>query len=256
MEPSQKKRKKLSVGYEVAFKNGIGEEKDGKHYTGLESQIFINGSSGWQFEQDINNWIKSKLANNTWDGVLAYNDQSDKTCKGHAKGIVVWNKQYVGWLIHSVPHWPSFFIRKAEDNSIYSSKGTSTKIEGTVNVLPSLPDSCKREGQSFMWTLLDRRKSYRKGSIKNGHGIVDEDTPVSDVLEEIYKVVNAIGACVVTEFFSENAEKELNLYHHDAQLNPSTDMTLLSLSPDTIPSESHLVHVFKTGHWAPEIDPH
>lgn len=256
MEPShkeEKKEEKVSVGYEVAFKNGTGEEKG--QYSGLESQIFTNGSSGWQFERDINDWIKSKLANNTWDGVLAYNDQSDKTCKGHAKGIVVWNKQYVGWLIHSVPHWPSYFIRKAEDNSIYSSKGTSTKIEGTVNVLPSLPDSCKREGQSFMWTLLDRRKSYRKGSIKNGHGIVDEDTPVSDVLEEIYKVVNAIGACVVTEFFSENAEKELNLYHHDAQLNPSTDMTLLSLSPDTIPSESHLVHVFKTEHWAPEIDP-
>lgn len=260
MEPPRKAEEteeKLSVEYEVVFKNGKGESKDNNPYTGLESQIFANGSSGWKVEKDINNWIESKLANNSWNGVLAYNDQSEHTCTGHAKGVVVWNKQYVGWLIHSVPHWPSFFLKKAGKNSICSSNGTSTNIEGSVNILSGLPETCKTEGQSFIWTLLDRRKSYRKGSIKNGHGIVDDDTPVSDVLKEIFRVVNAIGSCVVSDSFTDDGKKELDLFHGNEtkELNHTTDMTLLSLSPDKKPSESLLVHVFKTGHWAPEIDP-
>ena len=100
-----------------------------------------------------------------------------------------------------------FILKKAGKDSIYSSNGTSTNIEGSVNIMSGLPESCKIKGQSFIWTLLDRNQRYCKGRITNGN-IVDDDTPVSDVLEEIFRVINAIGSCVVSDSFSDDGEDQ------------------------------------------------
>jgi hypothetical protein len=71
---------------------------------------------------DVDDWLKEKLCGvEKWTGWLCYNDQcwkyntqgtpsykewnpDDKV--GHCKGVLTWNAEHVGWLVHSLPHWP------------------------------------------------------------------------------------------------------------------------------------------------------
>jgi deoxyribonuclease-2 len=64
-------------------------------------------------EGDINEWLQLIFSSH-WDNWIAYNDQSDQPVshKAHAKGILVWNESRFGWLIHSVPHFPTTFDGK------------------------------------------------------------------------------------------------------------------------------------------------
>jgi len=67
----------------------------------------------------INTWLSDVFTHTqqTWDGYVYYNDQLPEdaseasflngiTNDGHCKGIVVWNTQAIGWLIHSIPRFP------------------------------------------------------------------------------------------------------------------------------------------------------
>jgi deoxyribonuclease-2 len=57
----------------------------------------------------IQEWIQTLYPSN-WSGWAAYNDETtltNKKTKGHCKGIVSWNKRKIGWLIHSIPHFPT-----------------------------------------------------------------------------------------------------------------------------------------------------
>jgi len=57
----------------------------------------------------IQDWIQT-LYTFDWDGWVAYNDETqltNKRSKGHCKGILTWNKNKIGWLIHSVPDFPT-----------------------------------------------------------------------------------------------------------------------------------------------------
>jgi deoxyribonuclease II len=57
----------------------------------------------------IQEWIQTLYPSN-WTGWAAYNDETTlttKKTKGHCKGIVSWNNRKIGWLIHSIPHFPT-----------------------------------------------------------------------------------------------------------------------------------------------------
>jgi len=63
---------------------------------------------------DVNEWISQLYKNTAWTGWLIYNDELPKGYdvsihKGHCKGILTWNETHVGWLVHSVPRFPSHF---------------------------------------------------------------------------------------------------------------------------------------------------
>lgn len=244
----------IRVGYEVALKNGKHVKKPANaNYTGLECQIFVEGSTDWVLADDIQDWIKSKIADSAWDGVLAYNDQPSKGNRGsygHAKGIMVWNKEFVGWLIHSVPQWPTFFKKKGDPSIPDATK--VAHIEGSVNVISGICDQQRAKGQSFIWVVFDRKKTYYKGSIAS-NGIVNNDEPITDILREVNQRVNAIGHCMFAESLEESAMNDLDVFHHDAGLNHSTEFSLLSLTPNSQVSESPLVHTFKTKHWQPGV---
>lgn len=87
--------------------------------TRIEAAIkFPHGSNGAFFENDqfvqcnINKWISDLYKNKTWTGWLIYNDEPPHHVpiqKGHCKGILTWNDTSVGWLVHSVPRFPSHF---------------------------------------------------------------------------------------------------------------------------------------------------
>jgi len=61
---------------------------------------------------DINQWLTDLYANSSWTGYVCYNDESplsNHTTRGHCKGILAWNDNRIGWLIHSVPRFPRAF---------------------------------------------------------------------------------------------------------------------------------------------------
>jgi hypothetical protein len=58
--------------------------------------------------ESVQDWVQS-LYSSGWTGWTAYNDDTtvtNKKTKGHCKGVVTWNASKIGWLIHSVPHFP------------------------------------------------------------------------------------------------------------------------------------------------------
>lgn len=57
---------------------------------------------------------------------------------GHCKGIVLWDRRWVGWLVHSLPCWP------CQDHSAPS---------GCATLSPVQPQQTDR-GQSFLWVQL------------------------------------------------------------------------------------------------------
>lgn len=65
-------------------------------------------------EPDIHTWIQMVLGRHTWTNQLLYNDEEPTNIpihsfphhKGHTKGILLWNSEKIGWLVHSVPKYP------------------------------------------------------------------------------------------------------------------------------------------------------
>ena len=66
-----------------------------------------------QFErEDINQWLTQLYSQSSWTGWFCYNDESPlsaHTAKGHCKGVLTWNTNRIGWLLHSVPRFPREF---------------------------------------------------------------------------------------------------------------------------------------------------
>ncbi len=100
------------------------------------------------FETDkalsIDAWAHRTLLEKDWDGWIMYNDEppvgeSKGTC-GHCKGVVAWNAESAGWLIHSVPKWPPAFTEQLDGREI----------------LDNIKDDQVIFGQSFAWIEIPR----------------------------------------------------------------------------------------------------
>ena len=74
---------------------------------GQKGLIYNNGA--FHPMESVQDWVQS-LYSSGWDGWAAYNDETcitNKKTKGHCKGVVTWNATKIGWLIHSVPNFPT-----------------------------------------------------------------------------------------------------------------------------------------------------
>jgi hypothetical protein len=83
---------------------------------------------------DVEAWLDCHLrSGGSWKCELFYNDEPPVgpcfSGGGHCKGVIVWNNDEVGWLIHSVPKWPSVISN-------------------------SIPNPECEYGQSFAWIKL------------------------------------------------------------------------------------------------------
>jgi hypothetical protein len=101
--------------------------------------------------KDINQWVSELFYENIlpWTSWIVYNDEPGHenqiihhTSQGHCKGILAWNDYEIGWLIHSVPKFPEFFV-------------PNSSSEKRISLLES---SQQIYGQSFLWTY----KMYHK----------------------------------------------------------------------------------------------
>ena len=66
-------------------------------------------------EDDINTWIQKLIKDKKYTECYVYNNEmndKDHGSCGHSKGILLWNKDKIDWLIHSVPNFPEEFNLK------------------------------------------------------------------------------------------------------------------------------------------------
>lgn len=99
-----------------------------------------NGESstqGWECgdgHDDVNVWVQEifDVISNGWEQWIIYNDEvpgeSVSSSFGHCKGVLSWNANKIGWLIHSCPNWPAQFCP-----------------------IPAIPSSACVYGQSFIY---------------------------------------------------------------------------------------------------------
>lgn len=94
----------------------------------------------------IDEWAHRTLLREDWDGWIMYNDEPPEgdgdapgTC-GHCKGVVAWNAEKAGWLIHSVPKWPPAFTERLDGREMMENIGDDQVIFG----------------QSFAWVEVGR----------------------------------------------------------------------------------------------------
>ena len=93
-----------------------------KHPDGTSYGEIENDSDEWKMGEDINVWIQRKCGGFS-DNVILYNDEEPNdthaTGTAHAKGILVWNSDRIGWLIHSVPGYPTGYpLQRIEDRHL------------------------------------------------------------------------------------------------------------------------------------------
>lgn len=105
----------------------------------------------WEKDEtlDIDAWTHRTLLKEDWDGWIMYNDEPPTgkvsgSC-GHTKGVVVWNAEKAGWLIHSVPLWPPAFTETLDGKEI----------------LDNIKDDQVKFGQSFAWVDIPRGNLQR-----------------------------------------------------------------------------------------------
>lgn len=62
-------------------------------------------------QMHIDQWVSEVMALQNWTGWYMYSDdppvKTRFTPQGHCKGIVLWNDNVTGWMIHSIPKWPT-----------------------------------------------------------------------------------------------------------------------------------------------------
>jgi hypothetical protein len=136
--------------YSVAIKKP--NSKECYYWDSFES------TNEFQSGADINSWINKNFikSGSKWENFIIYNDEipigytnlSHQIYKGssngHCKGILVWNREKIGWLIHSVPKFPTL------EPNIHLNETQSTQ--------PLLLDISAGEleyGQSFIYYELD-----------------------------------------------------------------------------------------------------
>ncbi|KAK9827043.1 hypothetical protein WJX74_004527 [Apatococcus lobatus] len=92
----------------------------------------------------IDDWAHRTLLKEDWDGWVMYNDEPPggkaSGSVGHCKGVVAWNSDKAGWLIHSVPLWPPAFGQQLDGREI----------------LDNIRDDQVKFGQSFAWVDVAR----------------------------------------------------------------------------------------------------
>lgn len=95
----------------------------------------------------IDEWAEKTLLQQDWDGWIMYNDEppADSGHKssgsfGHTKGVVAWNAEKAGWLIHSCPLWPPAFRETFDKKELFD----------------KIPDDQVEFGQSFAWIDVAR----------------------------------------------------------------------------------------------------
>lgn len=73
------------------------------------AQSYDLENPGW-FLCEIDDWLKEVISRRSWKGHMCYNDEPPfgliRFSGGHCKGILLWDDDKVGWLIHSVPRFP------------------------------------------------------------------------------------------------------------------------------------------------------
>jgi deoxyribonuclease II len=92
------------------------KKPNGTSYRSMNVYDEKNNDEEWKCGDDINEWIGSvirsinNIKNNRQRNLICYNDEepgeSKSTSKGHAKGVILWDTNRIGWLIHSVPKYP------------------------------------------------------------------------------------------------------------------------------------------------------
>jgi hypothetical protein len=120
----------------------------------FEMALKVPGNTGYIFTPrsecvlDINEWISSILAQESWDGWFLYNDfppsqhiRYQYTTQGHCKGMVLWNTLHVIWFIHSVPEWPDKIPTEELPPTVFDEGHSFACWKGSIDML------CKIECQ-------------------------------------------------------------------------------------------------------------
>lgn len=80
---------------------------------GRLAQSYDLASPGWCL-CEIDDWLQRVLLRRSWKGYMCYNDEPPfgliRFSGGHCKGILLWDDEKLGWLIHSVPRYPRTVI--------------------------------------------------------------------------------------------------------------------------------------------------
>ncbi len=127
---------------------------------------------------NIQDWLENVLApryEKSWTGCICYNDQppdgSNPSNVGHCKGVVLWNENLVGWLIHSFPRWPkSAAFKRNNATGIISSVDVNVTFdehktgegdveqavreESALAMNGTVADQQLHMGQSAVWLAL------------------------------------------------------------------------------------------------------
>lgn len=83
-----------------------------KFPNGFNCAIYDETMGDFIIFENINIWLKNLYSHSDWKEWIVYNDEipgSNKTSRGHCKGILAWNKSRISWLCHSVPKFPMYF---------------------------------------------------------------------------------------------------------------------------------------------------
>lgn len=156
----------------IALKKPNGTRYGWMNVTNIDDHFFDffdeDCTKEWQHSEDINEWISLIFKDFLWEDYVLYNDdpyetgskedkekeekgEKDKekekdnkkafSTGGHAKGILVWNKKTIKWLIHSVPNYPQGFpiTRKIEDGQlIYGQSFVAISIDYSFEILENI----------------------------------------------------------------------------------------------------------------------
>lgn len=117
----------------------------------FEMALKVPGNIGYIFSPrseittpDINEWISSILAQESWNGWFLYNDSPPEhiryrfTSLGHCKGIVLWNVESVAWFIHSVPEWPCKIPTEELPPSAFDQGHSFACWKGSIDLLSQI----------------------------------------------------------------------------------------------------------------------
>lgn len=138
------KLKHMNIFWEIAIKAPHGD---------LYQSISKN-EIDWQFNKNnqIDSWIAQKLNFFKPSRWMSWNDEEpldyslhkSKSNCGHTKGILVSNDEYVGYLCHSTPKWPSTFpVNKIPQSELIYGQSffwICIPIQNNLNILNLLLD--------------------------------------------------------------------------------------------------------------------
>lgn len=92
---------------------------------GKKGIFYCSESQSFKPIDNINDWIHSIYKDQVWDNWIIYNDEHKLISeaiiqhhRGHCKGILAWNNEYISWLCHSVPKFPNTFTATAFNEEI------------------------------------------------------------------------------------------------------------------------------------------